>query len=364
MSKKRILLHGATDYGSSNYGDYLYGEILYDYLKNRGFEVDFYNPSPFFKHHLPEYDSVYHFSKNNSDAIIYVPGGYFGEGHEARFRDNLVQFKRFMPLGIWASFKNLPIAVIGIGAGPNKNFLMNAGIRRIMKKSKLVTARDHESFQALLTLSPFSKDKLVETFDLIIASQLREEKTEKINQLLKQTEGKKILLIHYNHSKEALEKFAIAAKTFINTHSDYHLLVSSDSVLSTEENLYKEFVSIVGEENCTHFLYHSPSEFTALLREVDVVLTCKLHVGVVASTMSKSVIAIACHPEKTVRYYQAIGVPERVASLFDITAEEIEKKLGYFCEQPISLPDDLVQKAKSNMVYLDVFLEEVLHEHK
>ncbi|HEV9263978.1 TPA: polysaccharide pyruvyl transferase family protein, partial [Streptococcus pneumoniae] len=38
---KKIMLHGATDYGSSNYGDYLYGEIVYDLLESKGYEVSF-----------------------------------------------------------------------------------------------------------------------------------------------------------------------------------------------------------------------------------------------------------------------------------------------------------------------------------
>ena len=49
---KKIMLHGATDYGSSNYGDYLYGEIVYDLLESKGYEVSFYDPSGFFQTYL------------------------------------------------------------------------------------------------------------------------------------------------------------------------------------------------------------------------------------------------------------------------------------------------------------------------
>ncbi|WDU82052.1 polysaccharide pyruvyl transferase family protein [Caloramator sp. Dgby_cultured_2] len=144
-----IILHGATNCGSSNYGDYIYGEMVYEYLKEKGFNVCFYQPSTFFKRNIKDYYKSKTISRQEADLIIYIPGGYFGEGHRARLKDNLVQFFRFMPLGLWASFKKKPIIVIGIGAGPNRCLLMNFAIKRICNNSLFITVRDKESYESL-----------------------------------------------------------------------------------------------------------------------------------------------------------------------------------------------------------------------
>lgn len=357
---KKIMLHGATDYGSSNYGDYLYGEIVYDLLESKGYEVSFYNPSDFFQMYLKEYRQKQSFTKKQADAILYIPGGYFGEGHNARFRDNLIQFKRFLPLGIWASYFKKPIGVLGIGAGPNNDSLMNYGIKRIINHAQFITVRDRESFDSLKHLSPSAP--VHETFDLIISSKLREEKTEQLCQLKREAKDKKIILVHYNHSKKALEKFAESISLFLENNPNYYVVVTSDSILPYEDAYYQEFRKLVRTEDCFQFKYHSPAEMTSLLKMVDVVLTCKLHVGVVATCFNKSVIAIACHPEKTARYYGAIGELQRCESLFDSSVNSIVKKLETFHLKPITIPSELVLKARSSLDYLDLFFEGLVRE--
>lgn len=352
---KKIMLHGATDLGSSNYGDYIYGEMIYNYLSKKGYEVCFYNPSDFFRKFLPKYTENRDFHKKEADMIVYIPGGYFGEGHNARFRDNLIQFLRFMPLGIWAANKKKPLAVIGVGAGPNHNKLMNFGIKKICNWAKIVTVRDNFSYKSLKKLCPNAS--IVECGDLITTSKLPERRTQQIDHIVKTSQSKKIFLVHYNHEKIALLKFAKCAKKFIENHPDFHVVVASDSILDMDDSLFQEFKEIYGRE-CSHFKYNDPHEMTALIKKVDIVLTCKLHVGVVATTLGKSVIAAACHPEKTKRYYHQIDEDERCVNLYKISEEELCILLEKKGLKNIKIGAEIINKASLSWEYLDGFLRE------
>jgi polysaccharide pyruvyl transferase WcaK-like protein len=340
---KNVMLHGATNFESSNYGDYIYGEMVYEYLKEKKLNVCFYQPSSYFERNLKEYSKNRSINKTEADLIIYIPGGYFGEGHEARFRDNLVQFIRFMPLGIWASYKKIPLVVLGIGAGPNNCSLMNFGIRRICNHSQFVTVRDKESYEALKKLCP--KANIIESGDLIITRDLNvssgSSQLQRIEQIKK---NKKVLLVHYNHSKDALLKFASCVNKFTAKNPEYIVVVASDSILKYEEEYFKEFEHESGIK-CEHFLYENPSEMTMLLKTVDVVLSCKLHVGVIACSFGKSVIAVACHPEKTARFYSQIGESGRCVSLFDVDSDEICELLEKYHENGIQIDEQVIKKS-------------------
>lgn len=362
MKNKNILLHGATNCGSSNYGDYIYGELIYDYLRDRGINTKFFQPSIFFKENLIDYEKMKDINRKNLNGIIYIPGGYFGEGHNARFRDNVIQFLRFLPLGLWASYFKIPIAVVGVGAGPNKCRFMNWGIKRICKKAQLVIVRDKESYISLKRLWP--KANIVESFDMIVTKQYeRKELTTQIEEILKQAQGKRILLVHYNHSIEALEKFVEAVKIFLSKNQDYFVVVTSDTMMDFEKEYYQKFKKKLCEKSAC-FCYKDPKELTTLLNYIDVVLTCKLHVGVVAATLHKSVIAVACHPEKTKRFYEAIDEGERCISLFDSTSQDILQALEILHSKNINIPAKIVDKANISWTMIDEFLEEVLYERQ
>lgn len=351
---KLIILHGATNCKSSNYGDYLYGEIIYKYLKDKNYDVIFYQPSEFFKKHIPGYSGIC--GRKNSAAVLYIPGGYFGEGHNASFKENIIQFLRFMPLGIWTSFRQTPMAVIGVGAGPNQNSLLKCGIKRICNHSKFVSVRDSISYEALRSICPNSK--LYDCADLITASQqyFEQRNTQQILEIVRSNANKKLLLIHYNNNEHALGLFAASAKEFIKAHPDYFVVVSSDSCIDNENELFSRFKEIFGED-CGHFIYVDPGEFTAFIQQVDMVLTCKLHVGVVSCCYGKSVIAVACHPEKTKRFYDQIGVNDRCVSLFDTSTDQLRELLEKFHSNPINIPDSVISKAQMSWTLLDDFLK-------
>ena len=343
--KNNIMLHGATNCKSSNYGDFIYGDMIYSYFKNLNFNVLFYQPSEFFVKYLNNYKKIDYFSKKDANLIVYIPGGYFGEGQNARFRDNIIQFLRFMPLGLWASRNKKDMIVLGVGAGPLKNPLMKYGVKRIINSSKLVTTRDNESYKCLKMIS--SNNQIFESGDLILTYkvQMKKNKSKQINDIIRDANGKKLFIIHFNHDLIALDKFVKAINMFDSYNNDYYYVVASDSILDNELNnisMFKENAKF----NFYHFIYTDPYELSTLLNECSVVLTCKLHVGVVSSLLNKSVIVAACHYDKTKRFYEQIGYSDRCINLYNSSDKEIYELIEKKKSDKINIPKKEIIKAQ------------------
>ena len=350
----KILLHGATNWGSTNFGDFLYGHQIFYYLKNnyKNLEVNFFEASDYFKKYISSTDKVNIF---NANILIYIPGGYFGEKHNARLIDNIIHFIRFIPFGLLGILFHKKILVVGIGAGPIDCWFLRLAIKKICNNCKNITVRDEESLYYLKSLNikkvqEYSDMMLAYNLSNIAESTLQTEKIEKIKK-----EGKKILLIHYNHSEEARDKFAEAASIFINKNPEYYVIVASDSILSYEENYYSNFLKKYGNE-CFHFIYDNPFEMIKLLQIVDLVLTCKLHVGVVAIMLKKSVICAAEHPEKSERFYKLINHSENYCSLYENNSMNIANLLDKYKALNLEIPDSEIKKAMYHWKNIDDIL--------
>ena len=358
---KNIILHGATNFCSSNYGDFLYGEMIFNYLKNRGDNVQFYQPSKFFIDNIPDYIQMKPIKKRKVDLVIYLPGGYLGGGDKkSRLRDIIIRFYRFFPLGIWTVIAKKKLVIIAIGADPLGNRLLQYGTKIICNHAIFTTVRDNKTYTILKNLC--KKANIFECGDLILTSKLEENYSPQLNRIIENCGQKKLLLVHYNHDKEALTKFAISVNKFLQKNPMYEIVVASDSVLEYEEQFFDIFKEKLGIK-CWHFIYSKPSELTALIKMIDMVLTCKLHVGVVACSFNKSVIVAACHYDKTVRFYEQISEKNRCVDLHKISPDELQSLLENYKDKTINIDNKIIEKAKESWNILERYMIE-LNEKK
>lgn len=334
----RFVLHGATNWKSSNFGDFIYVYEICRYLKQYpNNQVNVYEPSEYFIKHLRNggiaLDSV---KLNDADYLIYVPGGYFGEGHNARIRDTLIQYIRFMPFGLKAVKLKKKLIIVGVGAGPIKRWFLKSAIKKICKNSISVTTRDVESQKALQHIGV---NNISEYSDMMLAYDLESiaKETDQIQSVKSFVGDSQLLLIHYNHSYEALEKFALAAIEFEKTHNNYRIVVAADSILPYEKDYFEKFRELC-KFDIFHFIYDDPFEMLKLIEISNTILTCKLHVGVAGCMFNKAVICAAEHPEKTMRFYKLIGSPQNCVSLYDSTANQISNKLNNLHTTSLSIP--------------------------
>lgn len=336
--KKNILLHGATNCNSSNYGDYIYADMIYQHFNNNNYNVKFYQPSNFFKEHLINYDEN-SFKTSKFSTLIYIPGGYFGEGHNPTLKDNILQFLRFMPIGIYSVLFKKKIIILAIGASPLKNFFLKKSVKFICNHSLLITTRDDESYTCLSKLC--ESRNIYNCGDLILTYKPEEHLlyTKQIKKIIEKSKNKKIVLIHYNHEEIALNKFAESLNHFDNEYGEqdeFFYVVISDSILDNSKQLFDKFHHIFNKVN--YFNYSNPYELSALINISSVVITSKLHVGVIACMLNKSVISVACHYEKTKRFYEQIKEKDRCISLYDCTSEDIYELIKKYYKKNIIIP--------------------------
>ena len=354
--KKNILLHGATNCNSSNYGDFIYADMIYQHFKNNNYHVKFYQPSSFFKKYLPKYDEN-SFKTNLFDTLVYIPGGYFGEGHNSTFKDNIIQFIRFMPIGIYSVIFKKKIIILAIGASPLKNILLKRSVKFIGNHSSLITTRDDESYYCLKKLC--NLDKIFNCGDLILTYNPKKNMnyTDKINKIIEETKTRKIIIIHYNHDIVALKKFADALITFDKEHNknnEFVYVVTNDSILENGIQMFKLFNSYFNKAR--YFEYTSPYELSALIDLSSIIITSKLHVGVIGCMLNKSVISIACHYEKTKRFYNQINESERFISLYDCTSEDVYNVINLYYNKKVNINKKLVEN--SNITWKKLEIEE------
>ena len=350
----KILLHGATNRGSTNYGDFIYGQKIYEYLTQKNHQVSFYQPSDYFCKYIKGYRKK-EFGIKEADLVLYIPGGYFGESHHPTLKNNIIHFLRFMIVGLKGADKKIPIAVVGIGAGPINSPWFTFPIKRICRNTEFITTRDNTS---TLALKELGIENVISTSDMILSMDISCDAimTPQIEKILEKANSKKIAFVHYNHSSEAMDKFAEAINHFSKKHPDYFYVVGADSILPQENELYEEFKKIC-TANCVHYIYDSPFELTSLIEKSNIVLTCKLHVGVIATMMKKSVVCIAEHPEKTFRYYEQIKAKERFASLYDTSSLKIAEMMELYHSIPINIPQNVIELSKINWEQLDGLLK-------
>ena len=362
-----IILHGATDFGSSNYGDFLYGKIIYDYLVNQeGLfpnNIFFYNPSLFFEKYIDDSRTVKLKGRiTDSDLGIYIPGGYFGEGHNPSWKDNILQIIRFIPFGIKCILLKIPYAVIGVGAGPNDSYLLSKFIKIITRHSEVITVRDKESLLSLRSLG--CDNSIICCFDPIIAVDLYAYDAplsinnscftiiEKLNK-----QSKKGLLVHFNHSIEAARKFGEAVRIFLDENSEFYPVVTFDQYLEGKEEIISSFENAFGSDSYLLYDYDNPYEFGSLISAMGFVLTSKLHVGVTAVVKNKPTLAVAVHPEKTSRFYNNINAPYLYCDIDLVDGKTIASKMSLAIDKKIVIPKEIVKNAINNFFELERFIE-------
>lgn len=357
---RKVILHGCTNMGSTNFGDFLFADMVYTYVANynKTGKTRFWQLSDFFRIKIFGSNDIERFNIFQMDALIYIPGGYFGEEQVPTVKSRAIRFIRYMPIGIFAAILQKPIAVIGVGAGPINSLILKKIIRFIFKRANVITVRDEESRQYLSEIGVNSDinvlSDLVLSFDQKLMPALNKSYVEKIDKTM---DKRKIILVHYNESIVAERMFAKAVKCFLERHNDYGVIVSSDAVIENEGILFNEYAVAVDTQHILLHKYKDPWELCSVINICDVVLTTKLHVGIVAMRLGKSVLSFPIHKNKTSRLYKQINEVDRCVPLDAVDENIIIDKLEAYHDKKITINKELHNASSSNWDYLKSFLD-------
>ncbi len=352
-----VLLHGATN--MSNFGDYIFAEIFYNALRDLGHEVSFfahprYGISDFFARNLgvnPNRDKYKEILKE-SECLVYISGGYFVEPRKPGFISELKHFNRYMRPARYFMKKGNPIYVLGVGAGPFRNRLFSIYARKVLNYATVVTVRDEESKLYCNEFGINNDIHVTSDTALLINEYLANKKAEIPKFIIK--EGAKMLLFHIDSNEEVKtmisNMFVPAVIRFLKDNPEYQLFLAADGIKN--EALYEEYKIMFSEINPIVLKYENPWVLARQIERADLIITTKLHMGIVGSAFGCSVVSFPYVPQKTVRFYKQIGEPSRCVPLSEANADLIYDKLVFFKDKKIKVPEEIKEKAKLNLDYL------------
>ena len=240
-----------------------------------------------------------------ADIIIFGGGGYFGVGVQKLVPN--IQFMQLFGLRALSIVKSgKPFMVAGVGAGPlNYSFSWKVA-KQVFEQAEVASVRDEESRQFLQNIGV--KRQIEVHPDWILSAQFVCDQA--WDSWIKQNNiNKKVMLIHLvtMPEKKGMGVDAVISdiKRFCKEHTEYQLVVVCDQ---TKEDVYSRTQAVyqeLAEVSPLYYSYKTPDGLLALIREADLILTDKLHLGIVGVNLGKKVVSTANHP-KTLRFYRQI----------------------------------------------------------
>jgi polysaccharide pyruvyl transferase WcaK-like protein len=355
----RIILHGC-DF-STNFGDYLFGDIFFKKVEqcnanghNIFFEFGRFGVGEFYRTHMNYRKKQKVTDLFKADLLIYFSGGYFGE-RDSSFKSSIKRFLGYMPIGIIFLMRKKPIMILGVGGGPISWRYLRKLMCRIMDYSMELTVRDEETASYYKEYGVKRDIKITSDTAQIITTDMLPDLA--INELITEVFGeKKILFLHVPASKLEndlyIEKIIGPLNKFLAVHKEYGVILGRDYVSTVpiaELDVSKKLVC----ETTYYYDYDSPWQLCALLNSVDFIMTTKLHVGIIGSIFSKSVLSFPIHAEKVKRYYKQIGECDRCISLAEAKSDVVEKMINEYFNKRVVVPDNIKKAANENIKLLE-----------
>ena len=354
---RKLILCGATH--GSNFGDTMFGMMFYEYIKSRYPDIDICYTQ------ISDYLKKWQINSKeienqwaDIDGFIFISGGYFGDSPNENYKNMYFRFKNYIRFGLKAKRKKIPMAVIGVGAGPMKNIILRQLVVSICNYAKVISVRDKQSY--IFLKKNGCKNEIFITSDSAQAIRRKEfrrwEKSDKSYFM----SDKRRILVHCPTTivREYKEKVIRTVDKLYKNDKSVEIYFANDSMAG--RNNLEEMASAFSGNNKSLYFYDDPIEFIHFIQGMDLIITPKLHVGIFSATYGKTVISFPIHPGKTKRYYQQIGYPERCIPLSEVTEEQVSMMVNQFINNPIQLSDKIYKKAEMNFELLDRFIEKYI----
>lgn len=323
-----IIIHGA--FQNKNFGDILLLDTLIDKLKLKKDNFKVSNCCGYVSKTI-EVNRASFKDILKSKNVIFCGGGYLGERSKNAFRWHLQFMINHLPIMLMSILLKKNIIIFGVGFGPINNIINRYFIGRLFKKSVFCAVRDKESIDFINKYYGQINVKL--TSDLVLAHDPDYYiKRYEINEDL----CKSTIAIHlpgsdnnYHLRKEIID--------FIKANNNFglDLLFFSDNGLGKNQDYFDR------SYKCKQ--YESMRQVLEVIKNSEIIITSKLHVGVIASIFKKKVVSVYAH-KKTIRFYRHInredvclelhaGNTERIKDLIlktikgDVSNISIEKSL-------------------------------------
>lgn len=358
----KIIIHGATH--SSNFGDFLFAKIFYEALSKENHEVYFYDipkigMSNFFKKFLSYNKTLTKKDISESDALVYMSGGYFGERTKT-LEETAIRYIRYIPIGQRMMRLKKKIYIIGVGGAPISNKILRKKFVKLINYARLVIFRDEATTKYYEKNG--AKNSIITTTDTALLLS----KTIKINKEkmgIKLNSDNKHIFLHLSGDEKTdniiIRTVIPAINKFQQNNKKWTVIIGQDNICKNDRS--DEVYKIIKSNNKQVYHYEDPMELYNLLGNVDLILTPKLHVGIVGASLKRSVISFPYHAGKTTRFYEQIGYSDRCTPITVLNRDKLLTDMNKYKDEQIIIPDRLIRLSQSN---IDLLLKKIKEDEK
>ena len=225
-----------------------------------------------------------------SDFVVFGGGGYLETG-SLGYRNTSSLFSFFLlAILIKLSFKKFCIA--GVGVGPNVDGLSGLFIKMICLLSSDITIRDNESKRLLESLNIKKTINVEADAAIVVANDYQNDKP-----------NSTIIALHLllrGNEFDSLKESLIDLIHNLPAHYDLHI-ISDHGPIGAEKELLTLCTRKITLLECK-----SSKQFIDFLATCHMVVTTKLHVGIVTYALGRGIYNIYRHP-KCLRFYEQIN---------------------------------------------------------
>lgn len=363
MKKKSIILQGyLTD---ANFGDMLVAHLFYQKCKSLPFKsVDFlqyknYGIGEYCRNIIGYKNRKSFLSCLKSDAYVMISGGSLWDykpNNDAKRRYN-----RFILTPLLFEHMKKPVYICGVGGGFVDTDWLRKRIVKMLNKAKKIMFRDKETAKVYKGYGVTNEITITADVVLVLTPDMLSEFEDKANLELR-ANGRKKILLHLPDGDFANNKFADivipGVVEFLKKHREYFVVLSNDNIKEKSDiqlDAEKRVIAQLNDASIDYYeyQYHNPFQLCSLINEMNTIVSSKLHVGVVGTALSKSVLSFPVHREKTDNFYKEIGYYERCKNMRNLTQDIILSQLEKYHDTPIIISKEIRDMAEKNLTILD-----------
>lgn len=351
----KVLLNGATR--GTNFGDFLFAKMFQEHIAekvgagNVAWFTSRYAYSAYYKKYL---ENSNQFPLRETDALVYISGGYFG-GNDKTLKQLIIRYLSYFSIGVIFALRKMPYAIIGVEVASCRSKWMNAVQKFILSRAAVLTVRNEESFRAVKAMGI---ENAICTADSVFA--MPDSLFDGVEAPSLEGAGTPRLLVHMNpiraKNERIIRRVIPVVNRFVKAHPEYHVVLACDQY-SQEQRAALDEVAALVEGPVTTVEYQNPLALYRVIEQVDVVVTTKLHVGIVGARLGKSVISFSGHTEKIQRLYSQLGEGSRTCPLDQVTEEQGVALLEAYHNKPMCVSQEITDAARVNFAQLDAFLD-------
>lgn len=361
MKKKSLYIHGS--FMNDNFGDFLLYYVVAKYMEQQHPEVKVVSSN--ISDTYDEFININRVSKLNgflkSDGILLAGGGYFSQNPTRTNLWNLrFLFKHGLPLLSLGLIKK-KYSIIGVGAGPLSNAINRFLTKHIFENGELVSVRDNESKDFLKGIGVSRNVEVTPDWVMGMDKSMLLGTKNLALDFLSQFSYDEIVYVHLTTKKDdkgsGMEAVISDLIEYSNQHPKTLFIVGCDQKRESQEIRAKETVSRFTNGRAVFLPYKGPFFLSNIINSSDVVVTDKLHVGIVGVKLEKYVVSVAYHT-KTKRFYNMMKIPKQSKRLNSIQHGDV---LNMLADRKVSSENVnyFIQKSKNNFKLLDDFVSKL-----